>query len=162
MVAVIGVTPVTLSARTLFGKEGYVLEKDANGMYNFMEFPEGMSVSNMRSKYAPRESPAIIWIDEWDRLIADTEREKNENVAKYYRPYVQNTMPGVNYSLEETEFLTTKGVDIQSFVTEKQATWLLRGGIEREYDAFVKQLKSMGIDEYIELQQKAYKRFTNF
>ena len=49
--------------------------------------------------------------------------------------------------------------DLQTLVDEKVSTWIVKGGIEDEWDGYVAQLDSIGLSEVLEVYQTAYDRF---
>jgi putative aldouronate transport system substrate-binding protein len=70
-----------------------------------------------------------------------------------------DTIPALNYTAEETNFIQTTGTDLQNYVKDTQAKWLLEGGIENEWDAYLAKLRSLKLDEYLKVMQTAYDRF---
>ena len=63
---------------------------------------------------------------------------------------------------EETQFVQTKGKEIEDYVKTTQAKWLMSGGIEREWDAFQARLKTMGVDEYTRVMQNQIDRINQY
>jgi putative aldouronate transport system substrate-binding protein len=48
--------------------------------------------------------------------------------------------------------------DLRSFVTKTQAKWITQGGIEAEWDSYLKQLESLGLSKMLQIRQAAYDR----
>ena len=70
------------------------------------------------------------------------------------------TFPGaVMFTPEETKNIKTMSTDIYNYVNDMQAKWLLNGGIEKEWDAYLGKLKQMKLDEMLSIYQTAYDRF---
>lgn len=68
-----------------------------------------------------------------------------------------------NYpTAEESQYMLTKGKDIEDYVRKNQAKWLTEGGIEEEWDEYLKKLKDMGIDEYTQVIQNQIDRFEKY
>jgi putative aldouronate transport system substrate-binding protein len=40
-----------------------------------------------------------------------------------------------------------------------QSKWVVEGGAKKEWDSYLSQLKQMGLDEYMEIQNKAFDRY---
>ena len=55
--------------------------------------------------------------------------------------------------------ISTVETDLQTLVDEKVSTWIVKGGIEDEWDGYVAQLDSIGLSEVLEVYQTAYDRF---
>ena len=62
----------------------------------------------------------------------------------------------VQYTDEETSQLTTLGTDIYQYVEAQYAHWVVDGGIEDEWDAYLDQLDAMGVQDLISIQESAY------
>lgn len=62
-------------------------------------------------------------------------------------------------SVDELNTVSTIEADITTLVTEKIATWIVKGGIEQEWDGYVSQLESIGLSEVLAAYQAAYDRF---
>ena len=59
---------------------------------------------------------------------------------------------------EESDWMETTGADIITYVYDNMAKWMMQGGIDEEWDAYLEQLESLGIDKHIEVLQGAYDR----
>ena len=68
-------------------------------------------------------------------------------------------MPECFFTEDEIEEVNILRTDIESYVTQKYASWIVEGGVEEEWDEFQKQLQDMNVDEYIKLYQDAYDRY---
>lgn len=64
-------------------------------------------------------------------------------------------------SAEETEDIANYSTEIQNFINEKYATWMMNGGIDEEWDSYLKQLDDMGLQELIAVYQGALDRYNN-
>ena len=67
--------------------------------------------------------------------------------------------PNVVYSQEELSKLASIYVSIDSYVKQQASKWVVDGGIEEEWDSYLANLKNMGLDEFIKIQQDAYDRY---
>lgn len=52
--------------------------------------------------------------------------------------------------------MTYLKTDIDKFVDQKSAEWVVNGGIEEEWDNYLEQLQKMGLDRMREIYQEAY------
>lgn len=62
------------------------------------------------------------------------------------------------FTLEEIEELNLIQLDLVNYVYKMEAGWIANGGIENEWDAYVEQLKKLGMERYVELYQAAFDR----
>lgn len=67
--------------------------------------------------------------------------------------------PSVIYSLEETETINEYISDLKDYVSETSANWIVNGGVEEEWDAYVSQLANMGVEDVVAAWQSAYDRY---
>ena len=50
---------------------------------------------------------------------------------------------------------------IKNYINSKCAEWIMKGGVDTEWDEFQNTLKKMKLDEYLATQQGAYDRMYN-
>lgn len=65
------------------------------------------------------------------------------------------------YSLpkNEIERLGDLRADIIPYVNGKYASWMMQGGMDAEWDAYLKKLQDMKLDEMLKIYQSAYDRY---
>jgi len=78
------------------------------------------------------------------------------------KPYLKQSFVYNYPNADESQYMLTKGKDINDYVVKTQAKWLTEGGIEEEWDGFLKKLNDMGIDEYTEIMQNQIDRFEEY
>ncbi|GAA1379382.1 extracellular solute-binding protein [Luteococcus sanguinis] len=150
-----------MSAQTSWGPIGTTLEKDAQGILVQIPAKAGESEGERRQKVAPG-GPKVTTAEDFEKVVAPEPRakERQEICKKYFEPYKANDkFPPVLLSNEELEQVTDPVTDINTLVKEKFATWVVKGTIDSEWDAYVAKLKSIGIDEVTGVYQQAYDRF---
>jgi len=76
--------------------------------------------------------------------------EKVDNLEYY---------PSVVYSLEEIDIVNEHISDLNTYVTETSANWIIYGGIEEEWVGYIKTLESNGMNEVVSAWQSAYDRY---
>jgi putative aldouronate transport system substrate-binding protein len=77
-----------------------------------------------------------------------------------YAPYYKEYFPTMAAQTpEEADELSLLRTDIHGFAQQQAATWIVSGGIENEYDAFVRQLNNMGLPRMVEIYQGIYNRY---
>ena len=75
------------------------------------------------------------------------------------KQYALPAYPNVTYSQEELNQLASLYVSINSYVKQQASKWVVDGGIETEWESYLANLKNMGLDEFIKIQQDAYDRY---
>ena len=77
-----------------------------------------------------------------------------------YGPYqTANYFPTMYKTTEEVDAITLLKTDIDSYVKEMTAKWMMYGGVDEEWDTYLEHLKTLGIDEYLAAYQSAYDRY---
>nr|WP_150960057.1 extracellular solute-binding protein [Aneurinibacillus sp. XH2] len=64
-----------------------------------------------------------------------------------------------NYTEEETEFMSSIGKDITSYVNEAEAKFINGSMPFSEWDNYVKTVEKMGLEEYMRVYKQAYERY---
>ena len=49
--------------------------------------------------------------------------------------------------------------DLNDYVSETSANWIISGGVEEEWDKYISQLENMGVNEVVAAWQSAYDRY---
>lgn len=150
-----------MSAQINWGPIGEIYEEDANGMLVNKELPEGVAMGEFRQKVAPG-GPFVVLKEHFGTVVDMEQRAKErlEILEQYYRPHmVQENYPQIFFTVEELDRINILQTEIREFVKQKEAQWLIEGGIEEEWDAYVAQLESMGLNELMEIYQAGLDRF---
>lgn len=151
-----------MSAQTNWGPIGVSQRINEDGMLEQIPVEEGQTEQERRVKVAPG-GPLMVTADDFEEVVLAEPRAavRQEQIAKNYEPHRANEKyPPVMLSVEELDRISTIETDIRTLVDEKIATWIVKGGIEDEWDGYVSQLDSMGLPEVVEVYQTAYDRFT--
>ncbi len=87
--------------------------------------------------------------------------EEKLAIGKMYEPYLTETPvnPKLSFTMEELDALSEFNADLIPYVQERLATWIMKGGIEKEWESYLKQLKKIGADKYQAIYQAAYDRY---
>ena len=56
-------------------------------------------------------------------------------------------------SPEDMKQLNAIDTDIRNFVTKTQAKWITQGGVEAEWDDYLKQLDTLGLSKMLQIRQ---------
>jgi putative aldouronate transport system substrate-binding protein len=150
------------SIQTFYGSFGVGTEKNDDGTYTVLESPDGEAdtfawVNSLRSfgpKYVDDDFNDRVILPEGvgDGLKLELDSEVNE--------YARDPYPTVIFTQEELNRLSVIGVDIDSFIIANQATWVTEGGVDAQWDEYLTTLEQMGLEEYTQIFQDAYVRYT--
>ena len=139
----------------IYGVTGEALVKNAEDKWEWDSTVD-------RTKQTPIYGPMAIMKDwEYDNFTpAETTALVNELVERYL-PFVRFTYT-TGYgkgTAEDQDEIVALSADLVTFARNTEAKWIANGGIDREYDDYVRKLKEMGIERLIKLQQTALDRF---
>ncbi|WP_240468710.1 ABC transporter substrate-binding protein [Gracilibacillus sp. YIM 98692] len=150
-----------MSAQMSWGPIGIIYEEDENGMLVNKELEEGVAMGELRQKVAPN-GPTVVLEEDFGTVVDMEPRAKQrlKDIQEIYEPYLEEeSFPQIFFSEEELDQINRLEVDILEFVNQKQASWLLNGGVEEEWDSYIQQLESMGLHELMQIYQDGLDRF---
>ncbi len=82
--------------------------------------------------------------------------------SEKYAPYASkdaNVSPNLLFLPEESQQLQTLAVELQKYMEESRIAFITgKMDLDEDWDEYVENLKNMGLDKYLEIQQKAYDR----
>jgi putative aldouronate transport system substrate-binding protein len=149
-----------MSAQINWGPIGTIFE-EKDGMLKIKEQPKDVVVGELRQKVAPN-GPLAILKEDFENVVEMEPRAKQrlQDLQNVYGPYLEEeNYPQIFFSPEELEEVNQIEVEIKEFVNQKQAQWLMDGGVNEEWDGYVKQLEDMGLSRLIEIYQAGLDRF---
>ena len=145
------------------GMIGKAIEKTSDGKYKFIKLPSGTNLDAVIHEYGPGNDGTYGLMKETvDKLELNANLEERKKLDEFYSPYnVPSTYmyPNVFFTESEIEEISTLQTDIDSYVLQKYASWIVDGGADQEWDTFQKNLKNMGVEKYIQIYQDACDRY---
>ncbi|WP_079912739.1 ABC transporter substrate-binding protein [Paenibacillus sp. 32352] len=72
----------------------------------------------------------------------------------------ENVMPSVFNSIDELDRLTTIETDLFAYVLRMRTEWYQNGKIDEQWDAYLKELDRLGLQEWLKIKQGGYDRVT--
>ena len=153
-----------ISVQSYWGPYDVVLEKDADGNITFLDPPEGKTGDQWYWEISPRDYGPKYVSPEFEAKIVlpedsgDGAKLKEDEIMK---EYVAKPYPMVNYTSEQAEEISALTVDIYKYVNETWANWIVNGGIEEQWEAYVDQLNQMGLERLMEIYQEALDVYNN-
>ncbi|MEZ0536472.1 ABC transporter substrate-binding protein [Caldicellulosiruptoraceae bacterium PP1] len=150
-----------MTAQVHWGAIGDVFE-EKNGRLVFRPLPEGVAMGEYRQKVAPN-GVGVVTAEDFKNLVDMEDRAKVRiDRVKKYSPYMTSEIiPTLFFTPSELDRKNKIEVDLYQYVNKKRAQWLMNGGIEKEWNKYLSDLKKIGIDEYLKILQTAYNRYKN-
>lgn len=144
----------------LFGKQ-MVDTTDPDYEYEFAIAPDGMSQDDFRFKDAADVFPAYVPADLYGTLKPAPDVARKIGYMDSSKEYLtKETIPLVLLTEEESKELATLAPTIADYVTQQQALWISgQSDINKDWDAYVAQLQTLGVDRYVEIYQQATDRY---
>ncbi|SHO47562.1 type 2 periplasmic-binding domain-containing protein [Anaerocolumna xylanovorans] len=150
------------TVETYYGDFGVATEKNDDGTYTILPGKD-MAQSSYSEIMAFRdEGPKYVDDNFTSKLIfktLDGDGGKLE-ITKDLEPYAVENYPQVMYTVDEQKQLSSLNTDIQGYVDATMAQWITKGGADKEWESYKSQLKNMGLEEFLKIQQDALDRFT--
>lgn len=145
------------------GLLGHALEKTEDGRYEFMELPDGMTLDTVIHDFGPgNDGTFAVMQSVIDKLDLNANLQERKELDAFYSKYqvpIEDMYPNVFFTEDEIEEIGILQTDIESYVTQKYAQWIVEGNVEAEWDEFQNQLKKMNVDRYIQIYKDAYARY---
>lgn len=148
------------SIQLFLGAEGTTLAKNANGMYEYLPTPDGMSYSEFRYHNAPVHVPCVIAASDWGKTVQvmDEDKQRVDAIKEVYGPYMTQSNLFLLPNTEESDYFLKEGTDLVQFVNNTQVRWLTQGGVETEWDSYLAQLETLGLQKYMTTVNAIYQR----
>ena len=112
----------------------------------------------------------VGWIPNEVIIKGDTHADELIDVNKVYeeqrshfdpvKDYIPDYVNMDNMDPSDSAKLSTSNAEINNTVMQKTAAWMAKGGIDEEWDAYCKQLDSIGLQDNIKIWQKWYDTYT--
>ncbi|MEK3879155.1 MULTISPECIES: ABC transporter substrate-binding protein [unclassified Paenibacillus] len=81
-------------------------------------------------------------------------------LKKIYVPDMkaEHIYPRVFFSKEESERLTQTEADLWPYILKKRTEWMQGANVDKEWDAFIKELDRLGMQDWLKIKQTGYDR----
>ena len=148
-----------------YGAYDSALGVNEDGTIYQLDPPEGYTLNSwcwtvgMNDNFVGYVSKAIEDKLVFNDVYSTTGRSKLDDDARYL-PYTDESrnFPNVTLTESENEEIALLKTDIDSIRSEYAARWVVEGGIDDQWDAYVAQLNDAGLSRYLEIYQAAYDR----
>jgi len=150
------------SIQNFWGAIGTVISKNADGTYSLNDPPAGTSADAWYWAESLRDfGPKFVEASFNDKIkLSPVSGDGLKwETAKITDPYVMEPYPSVILTNKETEEVSTLITDIRTYVAQMRAKWVTQGGIDADWDGYLRQLEAMGLSRYVQIRQDAYNRY---
>lgn len=145
------------------GMIGVTLKEDPQDKFAFLPIPSGTTSNELIHQASPGVNGIYAITNEtWSKVTPNENLKERRELDKFYSPYVTAEIyPNVYYTTEEVEKLAGMQTDILAYAEQMYAKWMINGGIDQEWDGYVKKLKDMKLDDLIKIKQDALTRYNS-
>ena len=153
--------------QTLFGSIGECIQDNGDGSYTVLP-PADPTIDpgtwkwiNALADFSP------MYISDSLELTLPSDMQKIAQLDEVYLDGLalfdeDDLWPGpfMKYTPEQSTELSNYNLDITSIFSNKMATWISMGGVDSEWEDYLKSLNSAGLPSAIEIYQDVYNHFT--
>ena len=146
------------------GVEGITFETLPDGSVEYTDLinnnPEGLSFTQAVTKYIPYRNGAYPSIVKAAYFKGSEGHPLSLAAAEKLEPYFPETIwSPFSYTLDEMEIMSSIGSDIDTYVKEMRAKFIIGQASFDDWDRYVRTIERMGLDLYMETYQAAYERY---
>ena len=151
------------SAEWIYGKNGLCIDIQED-VITWLPSPEGMNQQDWRYKQTPANGPAGLLSDMTAKMDRSAERGVVQRTARTneYREFLyMNYYPPVYLTEEQSMLVDMISTDLYSYTDSMSAEWIVKGGVEEGWDAYIANLYNMGLQDMIDIYQDAYSAYVS-
>lgn len=153
-----------VSMQVLFGSLGTNIKDNGDGSYTVLP-PADANMDPGTWKWTS------TWADNGPMYIADsldlTLGSDMQSVGKQTEPLnpafeaidkEKDVLPGmfIKYSMEDNNAMSLVNTNMMNLAMAKFSQWVTKGGVDKEWDSYVKNIRSIGLDQNLSIIQKYY------
>jgi putative aldouronate transport system substrate-binding protein len=147
------------------GLKGQTYKETADGKLEFVEEitknPSGLTMDQALAKY-------ITWLGgSYPGYVQEKYFKGSETLpesvaaGKKAEPHaLKEIWNAFNFTEEETEFMSSVGSDIHTYIGEMEAKFITGAEPMSEWNKYVDTVKKMGMDQYMKIYKQAYDRYS--
>ncbi|NGP46641.1 extracellular solute-binding protein [Bacillaceae bacterium SIJ1] len=145
------------------GIEGKTFEEKEDGSLDYVDEikdnPDGLTFEQAIAEYLTFPGgfyPALV---KESYFNGSENTEMSQEAVKKLEPHIiEEIWPEFIFTEEENRVLDSKGSDIHKFIPEMRDKFIVGDIPFSEWDNYVQTLEEMGLEEYMDIQEAAYKR----
>ena len=149
-----------VSLQTYYGSIPDQVEDKGDGTYEVLLPADGTTLDTSAWSYSMRDFGPKYMTEEFQKnvILPDSQGDgvklaQDETNAKYASDIA---FPVVSYTSEQLTTLASLTTDINDYASAQYAHWVVDGGIEEEWDAYLAQLDQMGLQDVLAIHNDAY------
>lgn len=150
------------SVQAIYGSFGIGVEKKEDG-YEVLPAPGGKTADEWKWINSLGGNAVCFASDELDsRLKPPASIALSLEQYRQYEPYFQpeeDILPRLKFTKEEADRLAIIKTGILKLVDEKWVKWIAYGGIEEEWEEYLQEIRSLGLEEMMEIYQNELERY---
>ena len=151
------------SLQTFYGSisDGKIQAND-DGTYEVLVPEDGSSLDTSAWSFSMRDfGPKYMNEEFYDKVTLPADQGDGIKLAEdpINEEYIVTTFPVCAYTEEQTQRLASLTTNIYDYCESQYSHWVVDGGIDEEWDAYLQQLDAMGLQEYISIQVDAYNAY---
>lgn len=151
------------SLQTFYGSisDGKIQAND-DGTYEVLVPDDGSSLDTSAWSFSMRDfGPKYMNEEFYDKVTLPSDQGDGVKLAQdpINEEYIVTTFPVCAYTEEQTSRLASLTTNLFDYCEAQYAHWVVDGGVEEEWDAYLQQLDAMGLQEYISIQVDAYNAY---
>ncbi|MBO0991820.1 extracellular solute-binding protein [Bacillus sp. SD088] len=146
------------------GIEGETFERDEDGNAQYLDkitdSPDGLSMEQELSNYVTWLGGGYPGIVKQETFQGAESLTSSIEAAEKLEPNMLDEIwPSFTYTVEENNKLSGLEADIHKYVNEMQDKFITGTEPFSKWDDYIKEIEKMGLDQYMEIQEEAYKRY---
>jgi putative aldouronate transport system substrate-binding protein len=146
------------------GVEGTSYTKTADGKLEFVDEikknPGGLTMDQALTKYVTWMGGSYPGYVQEKYFKGSETLPESVEAGKKAQPYaLKELWYNFNFTDAETEYMTTRGSDIHTYIGEMESKFITGAASFDEWDKYVTTVKNMGVDQYMKTYKTAYDRY---
>ena len=149
-----------VSLQTYYGSIPDQIADKGDGTYEVLLPADGTTLDTSAWSYSMRDFGPKYMTEEFQKnvILPDSQGDgvklaQDETNAKYASDIA---FPVVSYTSEQLTTLASLTTDINDYASAQYAHWVVDGGIEEQWDAYLAQLDQMGLQDVLAIHNDAY------
>lgn len=134
-----------------------IFELTTENTLKHLPIPDGVSAYELRYK-TNLAGPLAVLDSYYGKYTTrpDDATELMNIVKDIYAPAMQcdYNYPPVFPDMDAQNRITQLETDLKPYAERKKSEWIMNGGVEAEWDAYIQELQKMGLDELLSLKQQ--------
>lgn len=149
-----------VSLQTYYGSIPDQIAENADGTYEVLIPEDGTTLDTSAWSFSMRDFGPKYMTEEFQSkvILPDSQGDgvKLAQDAFNAKHASDIAFPVVSYTPEQLTTLASLTTDINNYASSQYAHWVVDGGIDEEWDAYLEQLNQMGLQEVLDIHNDAY------